>query len=207
MEDKTIKNTEKWNAEKDSLEMARKHLKEFIKLKEDKAEKEAIKDEGDVLEKIFEENKFFKLDWKEVKRSKASRSEGLEKIEKKIADRKKKIEKAVAEEESQSKTESSDGRDWSDEISKCAPSSIFYHWIYGKMEVLHMEEDYLYMKLIDKKRCKSSFLAGNNVLLDVNGKEESVKEFSIYSIGKWLFPEEGDVKIIDEKLCHKMFAK
>ena len=42
---------------------------------------------------------------------KASRSEGLEKIEKKIADRKKKIEKAVAEEESQSKTKSSDGRD------------------------------------------------------------------------------------------------
>ena len=48
MEDKTIKNTEKWNAEKDSLEMARKHLKEFIELKEDKAEKEAIKNEGDV---------------------------------------------------------------------------------------------------------------------------------------------------------------
>ena len=33
--------------------MARKHLKEFIELKEDKVEKEAIKDKGDVLEKIY----------------------------------------------------------------------------------------------------------------------------------------------------------
>lgn len=210
MDDKTLKNIEKWEAEIKSLESVKRQIKKFAKLKDEKADKEDIAVVNDKIVALFEDHKFMKLDWKEIKRSKASREEGLEKINKKIADRKKKLD-AVKEEEPAAPEVPAEPevptRDWSEEIAACAPQQEYFHWAYGKMEVLAMEDDYIYLKLLDKKGCKFEWLSKNNAIVEIDGKDEEVKEFSITSIGKWLFPEMEDVDVVDKDKAHKIFSK
>ena len=210
MDDKTLKNIEKWEAEIKSLESVKRQIKKFAKLKDEKADKEDIAVVNDKVVKLFDDHKFMKLDWKEIKRSKASREEGLEKIDKKIADRKKKLD-AVKEEEPAAPEVPAEpevpARDWSEEIAACAPGQEYYHWAYGKMEVLAMEEDYIYLKLKDKKGCKFEWLTKNNAVVEIDGKDEEVKEFGVSSIGKWIFPEMDDVEVMDKSKAHKIFSK
>ena len=220
MDEKNLKNIEKWKGEISILEEIKAAVAEFAELKDGKAPKEEIAPVNDKVVGLFDDNSFVKMDWLEVKRSKASREEGISKIEKKISDRLKKIEKAGGEAEEAPEEEPEEEiveeevieeaepeRDWSEEIEKCAPGAVYYHWAYGKLEVLAMEGDYIYLRPLDRKGCKHEWLTKNNAIVEIDGEEEDVKEFSITSIGRWLFPEVEDVDIIDPAKAHKMFAK
>ena len=213
MDDKTLKNIEKWKSEINVLDEIKAAVTEFAALKDGKASKEEIAPANDAAAALFEDNKFVKLDWKEIKKSKASRGEGIEKLEKKIADRMKKIEKAggaVEEDEPEVEEvveEVEEERDWTEEIEKCAPEAVYYHWAYGKHEVVAMDGDYIYLRPLDRKGVKHAWLGKNNAIVEIDGEEEEVKEFNVYSIGRWLFPEPEDVKVIDPDTAHKMFAK
>lgn len=207
MDERTENVINQLDSEKAALENIRKHLKKFITLKEEKASKNEIKDENELIEKLFNDNEFIESEWKLIKRSKASRLDGVEKLDREISDRKKKIEQIFECEMISVKTEDEKAHDWSDEIESCSEGSLFYHWAFGKMQVLCREGDYIYLKISDKKGCKASFLASDDAVVELAGKEEKTKQFSIYSIGKWLFPTSEDVKVIDTKNCHKIFAK
>ena len=213
MDEKTMKNIGKWQGEIAILEEIKAAVEEFASMKDEKAAKEDIAPVNDKAAALFDDNGFVKMDWKEVKKSKASREEGLEKLEKKISDRAKKIEKAGgAVEEAPAEEEIveepvEEERDWTEEIEKCAPEAIYYHWAYGKLEVVAMDGDYIYLRPLDKKGCKHEWLTKNNAIVEIDGEEEDVKEFSIYSIGRWLFPDPEDVKVVDEAKAHKIFAK
>lgn len=43
-------------------------------------------------------------------------------------------------------------KDWESVIQACDVGSQYYHWAYGRMEVVAMEDVYIYLKLLDKKR-------------------------------------------------------
>ena len=238
MDEKTAKSIEKWEAEKKSLESVKRYIKKYQKLKEDKENdnKAEMNKIGEKVIAIFEDSKWMKLEWKEIKKSKKALEEGLAKVDKKISDRKKKIgdasgkqddkgeksfakagpkDKAVDEEaesgaslgDDKEDIPAEEERDWSGEIEKCEPGSVYYHWIYGKMEVLAKEGDYIYMKLLDKKGCRHEWLAKNNAVVEIDGKKEEAKEFSLFSIGRWLFPDVGDIEIIDPDKAHRSFIK
>ena len=215
MDEKILNNIEKWKSEIAALETIKAAVGEFADLKDSKAAKEDIAPVNDKVTALFDENSFIKMEWLEVKRSKASREEGIAKIEKKISDRLKKIEKAGAEEEAPAaepeeapaEEAAEPERDWTEEIEKCTPGSVYYHWAYGKLEVVTIENDYIYARVIDKKGCKHEWLAKNNSMAEIDGVVEDVKEFALSSIGRWLFPEADDVKVIDPEKAHKMFAK
>ncbi len=218
MDEKVLKNIEKWKSEISALEEIKAAVTEFAGLKDGKAEKEEIAPVNEKTAGLFDDHAFIKMDWLEVKRSKASREEGLAKIEKKISDRVKKIEKAGGTLEEAPADEPEEAveevieeaepeRDWSEEIEKCAPEAVYYHWAYGKLEVVAMEGDYIYMRPLDRKGCKHEWLTKNNAIVEIDGDEEEVKEFSIYSIGRWLFPEIEDVEVIDPEKAHRIFSK
>lgn len=101
MDVKIRKNVEKWQDEIKSLEKARRKLKKYQKLKNDKAQLDDIHKAGDKVEDVISENGWMKLNWKEIKRSRDNIEKGLEKIEDKIAVREKEeaAEKAAAEDE------------------------------------------------------------------------------------------------------------
>jgi hypothetical protein len=238
MDEKTAKSIEKWEAEKKSLESVKRYIKKYQKLKEDKENdnKAEMNKIGEKVTAIFEDSKWMKLEWKEIKKSKKALEEGLAKVDKKISDRKKKIgdasgkqddkgeksfakagpkDKAVDEEaesgaslgDDKEDIPAEEERDWSGEIEKCETGSVYYHWIYGKMEVLAKDGDYIYMKLLDKKGCRHEWLAKNNAVVEIDGKEEEAKEFSLFSIGRWLFPDVDDIEIIDPDKAHRSFIK
>lgn len=218
MDEKILKNIEKWKTEIAALDEIKAAVSEFAGLKDSKADKEEIAPVNDKVVGLFEEHPFIKMDWLDVKRSKASREEGIEKIEKKISDRMKKIEKAggadAAEPEEAEETveeeiveEAEPERDWSEEIEKCAPGAVYYHWAYGKLEVVAMEDEYIYLLPLDKKGVKHEWLSKNNAIVEIDGEEEDAKEFSVYAIGRWLFPEIEDVEIVDPEKAHRIFSK
>jgi len=238
MDEKAAKSIEKWEAEKKSLESVKRYIKKYQKLKEDKENdnKAEMNKIGEKVTAIFEDSKWMKLEWKEIKKSKKALEEGLAKTDKKISDRKKKIgdasdkqddkgEKSFAkagpkdkamDEEAETGRPASDEkegipkeeeRDWSEEIEKCEEGSVYYHWAYGKMEVLAKEGDYIYMKLMDKKGCRHEWLTKNNAAVEIDEKKEEAKEFSLFSIGRWLFPDIADVEVIDPEKAHRSFIK
>jgi len=213
----------KWEEEKKSLESVRRQLKKYQKQKNEKAEKEELIKTGDKIAAAFEDNKWMKLEWKDIKRSKAAIETGLEEIDKKIATRSKKMEndkeqeaeaagdaaesEPVSDIVTKNREEKPDGKDWSGEIAECGPESVYYHWAYGKMEVVYREEDYIYMRLADKKGCRHEWLDKNNQVIEIDGKQEEVKEFSVYSIGKWLYPSMDEVDVKNKETAHKTFRK
>lgn len=203
MEEKLRKNIGNWETEKKTLESLKRYLKKYAKLKDAKAEKADLDKVNKKITEILEEHDWIQMEWKDVKRSKASREEGVQKLMKTISDKKKKIENATDEIiEIQSPT-----RDWSEEISQCQLYGNYYHWAYGKMEVAQMEGDYIFLRLLDKKGCKHDWLERNNAIIDVDGKTEELKKFSLQSIGRWIFPDVADVEILDKEMAHKFFAK
>ncbi len=213
MEDKQAKNMEKWKEEIKTLESLRRNFRKFKKAKEDK-DKEEMNKLSDKVDEIMEENKWVKMDWKKIKRGKAALEEGTEKLGRKIDDRKKKI-MALGEEAGadlyelglkKAKKGEDSGRDWSKEISQCTEGSEYYHWAYGKVSVVAKDEEYLYVRIMDKKGCKHDWLNKGNVVLVIDeNKEEEVKEFALDAIGRWLFPEIADVKVIDDSSAHRIF--
>lgn len=215
-ENRLRRNMSKWADEIELLEIIKESLEKYIVLKDEKGEKDEVDICNAKITAIIEENSWMRLDWKVIKRSKANRTEGLEKIKKKISDRQKKLdegEKLLSEEvmiaEDGTVTPVSDGKDWSSVIEECQEGSEYYHWAYGKMEVVLIEGNYLYLKLLDKKGVKTPWMSQNNVLVEVDGKVDEMKEFSLDSIGRWLFPEEDDVVVPedDNDMAHKLFQK
>ena len=215
-ENRLRRNMSKWADEIELLEIIKESLEKYIVLKDEKGEKDEVDICNAKITAIIKENSWMRLDWKGIKRSKANRTEGLEKIKKKISDRQKKLdegEKLLSEEvmiaEDGTVTPVSDGKDWSSVIEECQEGSEYYHWAYGKMEVVLIEGNYLYLKLLDKKGVKTPWMSQNNVLVEVDGKVDEMKEFSLDSIGRWLFPEEDDVVVPedDNDMAHKLFQK
>lgn len=214
MDDKSTKSLEKWEGEIKTLESLRRYIRRFKKAKEDK-DKEEMKKISDKVAVIFEENKWLKLEWKEIKRGKAALEEGIEKVSRRVDERKKKMialgdelgvdlsEYGLKGKKKAGKTD----RDWSAEIAACREGTEYYHWAYGKMQVIGLDEEYIYVKILDKKGCKHEWLNKGNVIVVLDEGEEEVKEFSRDSIGRWLFPESKDVKIINGETAHKTFAK
>ena len=58
MDERTENVINQLDSEKAVLEDIRKHLKKFITLKEEKASKNEIKDENELIEKLFNDNEF-----------------------------------------------------------------------------------------------------------------------------------------------------
>jgi len=176
-------------------------------------ENEALK--GDIQKKLDEE-KWVKILWNDIEGSDESLKDALDNIDGKIKTRQKKIEKedkakaeaepeVKPEEKPEPEEEKEPERDWSGDREQCGEGSEYYHWAYGKMQVMLREEDYIYLRLMDKKGCKHEWAARNDQAVEIDGKIENVKEFSIYSIGRWLFPEAEDVTVVDAEQAHKMF--
>ncbi len=221
MDEKTLKNIEKWNSEIAVLAEASEKVEAYSRALEEGGEAAVEADEAAAA--IFDENSFIKMDWEEVRQDGDTIRQGLGKLKKKISDRSRKIvkaggtvsgagdagkEKAGGGEDAGPAGEDGDlEREWTEEINKCAPGAVYYHWAYGKLEVVAMEDDYIYLRILDRKGCRHEWLQKNNAVVEIDGKEEEVKEFSIYSIGRWLFPEADDVEIPDQARAHRIFAE
>ena len=96
-------------------------------------------------------------------------------------------------------------KDWNSEIEKCQPGSVYYNRVYGKMEVVAAEDEYIYLRILDRKGCDPVFLEKNNTIVEIDGRDEEAKEFSLFSIGRWLFPEKEDVDTSDASNVHSIF--
>lgn len=211
MYNKIQKNLEKWNKEVGMLGNLRELVKEYAGLKEAKGEKDDIDRHNAKITGIIEENRWMNLEWKEIKRSKAGRQTGISKIDKKISDRKKKISDAEALQEPE-KSFSADGvqietYDWSEEIENCQGGNTYYHWSYGKMEVVASEAHYIYLRPMEKKGVRNTWISRNNVIIEVDGVMEEAKEFSKVAIGACLFPKEEQVMPVEGVPAHKIFQK
>jgi len=194
---------EKWEAEIETLEKIEDLVVKYSKLKDEKGEKDKIDRLNAKIASIIEDNFWTRLEWGTIKRGKQSREDGLKKIERKIADRRKKIDARKAELAEES---GAAGRDWTEEIEACTEGNHYFHWAYGEMEVLAVEDQYIYLKVLDKKGCKFEWLDKNNAeVIDMEGDVVKVKEFPRNAIGTWLFPEKEDVTVQDPKTAHKMF--
>ena len=203
MKENQDKKLEKWESEIEVLEKVKDLLVKYSKLKDEKAEKDKVDRMNAKIASIIEDNYWTRLEWGTIKRGKQSREDGLKKIEKKIADREKKIAAHKAELE---EAGGAAGRDWTAEIEACTEGSRYYHWAYGEMEVLAAEDQYIYLKVLDKKGVKHEWLGKNNAeVIDDEGEVVKVKEFPRNAIGAWLFPEKDDVTVQDPKTAHKMF--
>lgn len=205
MDNRLQKNISKWEEENRLLELVKDNLENYIALKDEKGDKDEMDIANAKITGIIEENSWMKLDWKLIKRSKASRAEGLAKVERKISARTKKIKEGELLISTEDNAVATEVKDWESVIQACDVGSQYYHWAYGRMEVVAMEDVYIYLKLLDKKGIRSSWIGKNNVLVEVDGKIDEMKEFSKYAIGRWLFPEEAEVEVKDSEAAHKMF--
>ena len=215
MDEKTLKNISKWESENKLLSGLKVNLTKYQRLKDKKNtdNKEKMNALGEKISNTLDDNKWMKLDWKEVKRSKGALEEGIEKVDKKITDRKRKLKQhGVGDKEatglvSDKTTPDRPTRDWSKEQGECEVDKIYYNWAYGEMKVVKMEDDYIYMMMLDKKGCRHEWEGRNNVIIEMeDGSLEEVKEYAIDAIGRSLFPDKKDVKILDKKRSHKFFA-
>ena len=116
MKENQDKKLEKWESEIEVLEKIKDLLVKYSKLKDEKAEKDKIDRMNAKIASLIEDNFWTRLEWGTIKRGKQSREDGLKKIEKKIADREKKIAAHKAELEEAGGTA---GRDWTAEIEAC----------------------------------------------------------------------------------------
>ena len=147
---------------KRTVELSSASMTKYQRLKDKKNpdNKEKMNELGDKIADSLEENKWMKLDWKEIKRSKGSLEEGIERVDKKITDRKRKLRQhGVGEMEAtglieDETTPDRPTRDWSQEQGEAELDKIYYSWAYGEMQVVKLEDDYMYLMLLDKKGCK-----------------------------------------------------
>lgn len=209
MEDKAEKLAGKWEIEKKELESLKRRLKKYQKLKNEKADLDELHKAGDKIASVLDESRWIKLDWKQIKRSKKNIEEGLTKVDEKIKTRKKKLEDLGTDAQVDTKPAGKPApvkekpvpkeRDWSEERNGCNVGTSLYHWAFGPMEVTGMEESYIYLKVLDKKGCRGEWAKKAAIPGD--------KEFSLNSIGRWLFPKETDVHVVDPESAHKLFRK
>ena len=201
MQDKKIA---KWETEIKVLEELQKDVQDFADLKDQKGDKDKIDRLNAKISDIIENNFWTRLEWSTIKRGKQSRAEGLEKIEKKIKDRKKKIaaqQKAIEEAE-----EPLIAKDWEKYRAECSEGDKLFHWAYGEMEVVAIEGEYLFMTVLDKKGCKFDWLNKNtSEAFDADFELVQTKQFPKEAIGRWLFPDKEDVQVEDPAKCHKIF--
>lgn len=204
MKENQNRKLDKWNSEIGVLESLKKALEEYSALKDEKGEKDKIDKLNAKIANLIDENFWTKLEWNTIKRGKQSRTEGLEKIEKKIKDRQKKIEAYMQEQADDSAPLSEEEREKLRQ--ECKEGDVFYHWTYGEMEVLVVEEDYLYLKILDKKGVKSELADANMVeVMNAEGDFEEAKEFPKSAIGRWLFPDKEVVPAVEGVEGHKIY--
>ncbi|MEG0662072.1 MAG: hypothetical protein RR472_02225, partial [Anaerovoracaceae bacterium] len=176
MEEKLQKKVLKWEEEIKILEEVRRAFKGFSKLKDEKAVKGEIDGASEVVLALLDEHKWVNIDWKDLKRSKASRIEGIEKLDKKIEDRRILIDEVNTFEKENGGSFMENGklvaplRDWEVEIESCRPDSIYYHWAYGRLEVILEEDGYIYLRVLDKKGCAHEWLKKNNAIIELAGE-------------------------------------
>jgi hypothetical protein len=196
---------EKWHREVGILEEIKTNLEEYARLKDEKGEKDDIDRLNAKIANAIEDNSWARLEWGTIKRGKASRAEGLEKIAKKISDRNKKIKAREKQLEEEAGEEKAHIADIKKAVDECTEGSLFYHWAYGEMEVLAIDGEYIYLKVLDKKGCKSKWLKKNNAELTLDGMTEQVKEFHKNAIGRWLFTRSERVTVPESEEAHKLF--
>ncbi|MCI2062790.1 MAG: hypothetical protein LKJ83_08460 [Eubacteriaceae bacterium] len=214
MDEKTLRNIGKWENENKLLSGLKVNMTKYQRLKDKKNpdNKEKMGELGDKISDALDENKWMKLDWKEIKRSKGSLEEGIEKVDKKITDRKRKLrqngvgEMAATGLVEDQTTPDRPTRDWSQEQGEAELDKIYYNWAYGEMQVVKLEDDYMYLMLLDKKGCRHEWAGRNNAIIEMDdGSLEEVKEYSVASIGKSIFPNKEDVKVLDAEKAHRIF--
>ncbi len=203
MRENQDKKMEKWSAEIDVLTVLKESLEEFAELKDAKGEKEKIDILNAKIANLIEDNSWIRMEWSVVKRGKQSRQEGIDKLAQKIKDRQKKIAAQVK------KAEEADPVPADIDAEKlqaeCAEGAHYFHWAYGEVEVLAIEGDYVYVKLLDRKGVRDGWMEKNNAVVSTGDGLEEVKEFPRTAIGIWLFPDAKDVPSVEGIESHKVF--
>ncbi|MEE3361962.1 MAG: hypothetical protein VZQ84_00220 [Anaerovoracaceae bacterium] len=214
MDEKTLKMIDKWEKENRILLGLKVNLDNYQHLKSSRSSenKERMKELGNEIGEVIEENKWMKLNWKEIKRSKSALEEGIAKVDKKITDRKRKLHKQGVDAKAAAGLAEADipdeitDRDWTEERSAADVGRTYYNWAYGEMEVIRKDGDYLYLIINDRKGCKTEWSGRNNIIIEMDdGSLEEVKQYPVSAIGETLFPEKDDIKVQDKKIAHKIF--
>lgn len=205
MKENEDKKLEKWAAENAILIDLKASLEEFSALKDSKGDKEQIDILNAKIANLIEDNSWIRLEWSVIKRGKQSRQEGLEKIERKIKDRRRKVDAYMKALDAQAPvTPAVDAAKLQEE---CKEGERYFHWAYGEVELLAVEDDYVFAKILDRKGVRGGWAARNNAEVYTDDGFEEVKEFPRSAIGVWLFPEAKDVPAVEGIDGHKMFKK
>ena len=205
MRENQDKKLEKWTAEIGVLTTLKEALEEFAELKDTKGEKERIDILNAKIANLIDDNSWIRLEWSVVKRGKQSRQEGIEKLAHKIKDRQKKIDAQVKKEEENDPVPAD--IDAEKLQAECAEGGHYFHWTYGEVEVLAIEEDYIYVKILDRKGVRAGWMDKNNAVVNTENGLEDVKEFPRSAVGIWLFPDAKDVPAVEGIEGHKVFKK
>ena len=205
MKENQDKKMDKWTAEIGVLNTLKESLEEFAELKDNKGEKEKIDILNAKIANLIEDNSWVRMEWSVIKRGKQSRQEGIDKLAQKIKDRQKKIaahEKKVAEADPVPADIDAEKLQ-----AECEEGGRYFHWVYGEVEVLAIEEDYVYVKILDRKGVRAGWMDKNNAVVNTEDGLEEVKEFPRTAIGVWLFPEAKDVPAVEGVEGHKVFKR
>lgn len=208
MRENQDKKLEKWNSEIGVLQELKTALEEYATLKDEKGEKDKIDTLNAKIANLIEDNSWTRLEWGVIKRGKQSRAEGLDKIEKRIKDRQKKIDEHIAEKaETPEAVVAPDGLDTGVLRAECEEGDIYQHLVYGEMEVLAVEGDYIYLKILDKKGVRDGWPNKNNAVVQTEEGLEEVKEFPRNALGTVLFPKDATLTVGDalDITPHKMY--
>ena len=205
MKENQDKKLEKWSAEIEVLTTLKESMEEFAELKDTKGEKEKIDILNAKIANLIDDNSWVRLEWSTVKRGKQSRQEGIDKLAHKIKDRQKKIaaqEKKVADADPVPADIDAEKLQ-----AECEEGGHYFHWAYGEVEVLAIEGDYIYVKILNRKGVRAGWMDKNNAVVNTEDGLEEVKEFPRTAIGAWLFPDAADVPAIEGIEGHKAFKK
>lgn len=205
MRENQDKKMEKWSAEIDVLTTLKESMEQFAELKDNKGEKEKIDILNAKIANLIEDNSWVRLEWSAVKRGKQSRAEGLEKVERKIKARKRKIDTHLKEVDAMDPVPAD--IDAEKLQADCNEGDHYFNWVYGEVEVLAIEEDYVFVKILDKKGVRGGWMEKNNAVVSMDEGLVEVKEFPRSALGVWLFPDKKDVPEIEGAPGHKMFKK
>lgn len=205
MKENQDKKLEKWSAEIGVLTTLKEAMEEFAELKDTKGEKEKIDILNAKIANLIEDNSWVRLEWSVIKRGKQSRQEGIEKLAHKIKDREKKI---AAQEKKVAAADPVPADIDAEKLqAECVEGGHYFHWAYGEVEVLAIEGDYIYVKILNRKGVRAGWMDKNNAVVNTEDGLEEVKEFPRTAIGAWLFPDAADVPAIEGIEGHRVFKK
>lgn len=205
MKENQDKKMDKWTAEISLLTELKEAMEQFAELKDTKGEKEQIDILNAKIANMIEDNSWIRLEWSVVKRGKQSRQEGIEKVDRKIKARQKKMEHHLKLLDANDPVPTD--IDAEKLQAECTEGGHYYHWVYGEVEVLAIEGDYVFVKILDRKGVRAGWMNKNNAVVDTDSGLQEVKEFPRTAIGVWLFPEAKDVPVIEGAEGHKVFKK